>query len=69
MIVNYILWRTYFSAQFSKNNHINPYATDALFGYYKMMQKNEIWLKTLAHEYPSESTQQELSDAYQHDKV
>ena len=33
----------------------------------KMMQKKMI--KTLANEYSSESTQQELSNEYQHDRV
>ena len=48
--------------------YINYYAAGGLFGQYKMMQK--IWkvIETLAHEYSSESTQEELCSEYQHDR-
>ena len=51
------------------NRIFNPYASGGLFGHYKMMQKNWKWLKTLAFEYSSQSTQQELSNEYQQDRV
>ena len=47
----------------------NPYAGGGLFGKYKMMQKNWKMTETLAYGYPSESTRQELSNEYQHDRV
>ena len=40
-----------------------------LAGQYRMMQKNLKNDWTLAHGYSSESTQQELSNEYQHDRV
>ena len=36
---------------------------------YKMMQKNRKMTETLANRYSSESTQQDLSNGYQHDRV
>ena len=38
-------------------------------GQYKMMQKNVQMTETLAYGYSSESTQQGLSNEYQHDRV
>ena len=48
---------------------INPYAADGYFGQYNMIQKNWKMIETLANGYSSESTQQELSNEYQHDRV
>ena len=48
---------------------VNPYAAGGLFDQYKMMQKAWQMMETLAHGYSSESTQQELSNEYQHDRV
>ena len=47
----------------------SPYAAGGEFGQYKMVQKNWKMTETLAYGYSSESTQQELSNEYQHDKV
>ena len=44
---------------------INPYTADGLFGRYNMMQDN-LLTEPLAHRYLSDSTQQELSNEYQH---
>ena len=52
---------------FSKT--INPYAAGGYFGRYKMMQKSWKITETLANGYSSESTHQELSNEYQHDRV
>ena len=41
----------------------------ANFGQYKMMQKSWNMIETLAHGYSYESTQRELSNEYQHDRV
>ena len=41
----------------------------ANFDQYNMMQKALKMTETLAHEYSSESPQQELSNEYQHDRV
>ena len=38
-------------------------------GQYQIMQKPEQLTETLAHGYSCESTQQELSNEYQHDRV
>ena len=46
--------------------NINPYAAG---GQYKIMKKNWTMTETLAHGYSSESTRQELSNQYQHDRV
>ena len=46
-----------------------PYAAGGLFGKYKKMQKAEDMTETLAFGYSSESTQRELSNEYQHDRV
>ena len=48
---------------------IFPYAGGGLFYQYKMMQKTLKMTETLANWYSSESTQQELSNEYQHDRV
>ena len=48
---------------------INPYAAGGEFAQYKMMQKYFKMIETLANWYSSESTQQELSNEYQHDRV
>ena len=47
----------------------NPYGAGGSFGHYKMMQKIWKMSETLANGYPSESTQGELSNNYQHDRV
>ena len=47
----------------------NPYAAGGLFGPYKEMQKTYKLTETLAHWYPSESTQSGLSNEYQHNMV
>ena len=47
----------------------NPYAAGGKFGKYKMMQKPQKITETLANGYSSESTQRELSDEYQQDRV
>ena len=47
----------------------NPYTAGGLFGQYKMMQKNWKMIETMAYGYSSESTQQELSNEYQYDRV
>ena len=48
---------------------LNPYAACGNFFQYKMMQKTSKMTETIAHRYSSESTQQELSNEYQHDRV
>ena len=48
---------------------INPYAAGGQFCQYKMMQKSWKMTKTLTHGYSSESTQRELSNEYQHNRV
>ena len=59
--------------EFSEITHflmvLNPYAAGGWFGRYKIMQKTWKMTETLAHGYSSESTQWELSDEYQHEKV
>ena len=47
------------------------HAADGLFGQYQMMQKNKQkkMTETLAHGYSSESTQWELFNEYQHNRV
>ena len=47
----------------------NPYAASGQLGQYKIMQKKLKKTKTLAHGYSYESTQRELSNEYQDDKV
>ena len=47
---------------------VNPYAAGVLFGRYKMMQKQRM-AETLTHGFSSESTQRELSNEFQHDRV
>ena len=49
--------------------YLNPYAAGCLFCQYKMMQKTWKNTGTLANGYSSESTQEELSNDYQHDRV
>ena len=41
----------------------------ANFANTKLSKKPKKWVKNQAHEYSSESTQQELSNEYQHDRV
>ena len=48
---------------------VNPYATGGKFGQYKLMQKTLKMIETLANGYSYESTQRELSNEYQHDRV
>ena len=48
---------------------VNPYAAGGQFGQYKMMQKTWKMTETLGHEYSSVSTEGELSNEYQHDRV
>ena len=48
---------------------LNPYAAGGSFGRYKMMQKTWKTTGTLAFGYSSESTQWELSNEYQYDRV
>ena len=48
---------------------LNPYAGGGLFGQYKMMQKKGKVTETLAYGYSYESTQRELSNEYQLDRV
>ena len=48
---------------------INPYAAGGFFGHYNMMQKKLKMTETLARRYSSESSQWELSNEYQHDRV
>ena len=45
------------------------YTAGGYVGLYKMMQKTWKITEPLAHGYSSESTQQELSNEYQHDRV
>ena len=47
----------------------HPYAAGGWFGQRKMMQKNWKMYETLAHRYSFESTQFELSNEYQLDRV
>ena len=53
----------------NKQVNFNPYTAGGYFGQYKMMQKTWKMTETLANGYPFESTQWELSNEYQHDKV
>ena len=48
---------------------VNPYAAGSFFGQYEMMQNPWKMTETLTHGYSSESTQLELSNIYQHDRV
>ena len=52
-----------------KDVSVKPCATQGQFGQYKMMQNPWKMTETLAHGYSSESTQQELSNEYQYDRV
>ena len=47
----------------------NPYAAGGQFRQYKMIFKNLKMSETQAYGYSSESTQRELSNEYQHDRV
>ena len=47
----------------------NPYAAGSYLGQYKMIQKSWKMTETLTNGYSSESTHQELSNEYQHDRV
>ena len=51
--------------KYPQGKNLNPYAAGGLFGQYKMMQKTE----TLANWYSYESTQWELSNGFQYDRV
>ena len=48
---------------------INPHAAGGLFGQNRMLQKSLKMTETLAHGASTESTQQELSNEYQHGKA
>ena len=48
---------------------VNPYAAGGWFGQYKMMHKSWKVTETLANGYSYASTQWELSNEYQHDRV
>ena len=48
---------------------LNPYAAGGKFWHYKIMQKPEKITETLGNGYSSESTQRELSNEYQYDRV
>ena len=48
---------------------VNHSAALGLFDQYKMMQKTSKMTDTLSFGYSSESTQQELSNEYEHDRV
>ena len=50
-------------------SYVNPYAAGGYFDPYEMMQKSWKMTETLTNGYSSESTQRELSNEYQHDKV
>ena len=52
-----------------RHNNLNPYAAGHYFCKYKIMQKSWKITETLANGYSSESTQRELSNEYQHDRV
>ena len=47
----------------------NPYAAGGKYWQYKIMQKTLKMTETLTHGYSSESSQWELSNEYQHDRV
>ena len=48
---------------------LNPYAAGGLFDQYRIMHKTWEMTETLANGYSYESTHQELSNEYQHDRV
>ena len=48
---------------------VNPYAAGGYFGQYKMMQKIWKMIETLGNGYSSDSTQWELSNEYQYNRV
>ena len=48
---------------------LNLYAAGGIFGQFKMMLKPWKLTETLAYEHSSESTQPELSNEYQHNRV
>ena len=52
-----------------KHEWVNPQAADGYFSQYKMMQKTLKMTETLANGYSFESTQWELSNEYQHNRV
>ena len=55
---------------FSNGSFCNPYAAGGLFGEYKNMQKIlKKMTESLANGFSSESTQRELSNEYEHDRV
>ena len=56
-------------AGLGSSSWLNPYAAGSSFGQYEIMQKSGKMIVTLAHWYSSESTQLELSNEYQHDRV
>ena len=49
--------------------NFNPYTAGGQFGKYKKLQKSFKMTETLINGYSSESSQQELSKEYQHDRV
>ena len=51
-----------------ENGH-NPYAAGCLFVQYKNVQKSWKITETLAYGYSSDSTQRELSNEYQQERV
>ena len=48
---------------------VNPYAAGGLFGQYKIMLKALKFTENLTNGYSFESTERELSNEYQHDRV
>ena len=50
-------------------DNFNPYGAVGYFFQYKIMQKSQKMVETLAYGYSSESTQWELSNEYQHGRV
>ena len=48
---------------------LTPYAAGGYFGQYKIMHKSPKITETLAYGYSFKSTQQELSNEYQYDRV
>ena len=53
----------------SRNEWFKPYSADGLFGQYKMRQETWKMTETLAYGDSADSTQWELSNEYQHDRV
>ena len=53
----------------NESKFLNSYAADGQLCQFKMMQKSWTYTETLANGYSSESTQWELSNEYQHDRL